>query len=1106
MLTERPGESHIDGRSAPPSGGCGHTLIPVSNLPASSVALQLRLLGPLEARLDGVLLAVGGPRQRALLALLALAAGTPVPVSELIDLLWDEAPPPTAVNTVQVYISRLRRLLTGKDGVTPLRTVAGMYLLDLPPDAVDVRRFEFLAAAGRARLADGDPVGASAQLRAALQLWPGPALPDLEGMRAGQAAVARLESIRLGVLADRIEADALLGRHAILVPELEALVRRHPLDERFVAQLMTALYRDGRQAEAFAAHTALAGRLAQELGVDPGPDVRELHTRILRQDTALSSGPAPSPTVASPQQRQRVLRSPPAAATRTSEGHSPAQNSTATSPAGGELVGRRAELAEALALIIRADVRLVTLFGPGGVGKTRLADAIVAALISGNNPNTSRLRVVFVPLAALTEARRLSTEILQVLAGQPDWLGEPTLDIIARELGGEQVLLVLDNLEQLVDGDLSAIDDLLRRVSCLTVLATSRTVLRLPGERVLALGPLPVPAVGADADHVLGAEAVQLFQARARAVLPSFEVTAANADSVAALCRSLDGLPLALELAAARVRVLPPGEILRRLDRRMELLAGGTARLPERQRSMWAALDWSAQLLDPTELLVFGQLSVFAGGWTLAAAEQVCGPDDPQTPRVHHDEVVDVLARLVDKSLVVANGSGRLSMLETVRDYARQLLAADPALASCTRDRHVQHYAALAEQLGPLWRSWLNAGSMSPRDLLDRERANLAVVLEIAASRADQGEGELLGRLVTALLGYWFSAGRLREADRWVQAARRTTSMSPALRARLLLELGNLALVGGDPPTAAMLFSDAHTAAVQLGDTAVLIRSSSARALAARYLGALELSRELLEGALDILPARSDVAERDNLERALENEFAEVLDELGRSQEAIDLWQEGRRWALATDNPGQLAYPLINLARVALEAGDRVQTEALMQQALDAATASDSAPVLTDLLGAAGLLDYRLGNTRRASARLRRAVRLAHDCGQLLSLPEVIGLLGASLVRDDPRTGARLLAAARAWQAERSIAAVSRSAQTAVADAETWLLTTSSAVSSDQLAAERQRGASTPFGSMRRLYALDPGLRADGGPETGTDDTVIDLREQSSRRTADGKE
>ena len=1064
--------------------------------------MQIHLLGPLELLVDGRTVPAGGPRQRALLALLALSVGVAVPPSRLVDLLWGDAPPPAAANTVQVYVSRLRRLFTTGDGVSPLRSVSGAYLLDLPSDAIDVERFEALGDRGRARLAAGNPLAAAADLRAALAIWRGAALPDLAGTGVARPVIARLESLRLAVLADRIDADAQLGRHRALIPELEGLVLQYPLNERFVGQLMTALYRAGRQAEAFAAYTMAADRLVEELGVDPGPALRALHTRILRQDVDLDhvdlDGVDLDQGDAEVADRSPVL---------------PDQLISAS------LIGRRAELATLVGLVEQPETRLITVLGPGGAGKTRLV-AEVAALLRTRTDSGAR-RVVFVPLAAVTDAAEVPAEICRVLDVEPDWRGEAAIDAAVRALADGPVVLVLDNLEQLASGDLSSVVELLARVELLTVVTTSRAVLGQPGERMLVLGPLALPPEGCDRDpvSVAGAEAVQLFRERARAVLPSFEVTVANAAAVGALCRGLDGLPLALELAAARVRVLPPEEILSRLDRRMELLAGGAGHRPARQRSMWAALDWSARLLDPSELLVFGQLSVFAGGWTLAAAEQVCGwVSGPDL------DVVDVLGRLADKSLVVADGTGRLGMLETVRDYAREVLAADPAVAAITRDRHAAHYARLAEELGSSAGGWAgssgsssssrsssrSSSGLSPRARLDLESANLGLALEHAAGDRVAGhrvDGELLGRLVAGLLDHWFATGRLDEADRWFQAARRA-ELSPPLRAHLLFSFGNLAVVGADLPAAVEVLAEAHTAARQLGDTLLVVRTLAAQAVAARYLGRTDTALDLLTGALNVLAGRagSNVA---GLERALENELGTVLDELDRGPEAVELWVEGRRWAAAMDKPVQLAGSLVNLARSALDRGAGDEARALVAQALAAAEASESAPVLADVVATAGLVDHWTGRPGPAVARLREAVRLGQGCGHLLSLPEVVALLGSALVPDEPAAAARLLAAAQAWRVERSIA-VGRSARAVVAETEAALAAAvgSGQLSVEQIEAERRQGARTPFGSRCGLFLLDPGLRAEQrrfdltsatGDSVATGDPVIDLRRFAQR-------
>lgn len=1042
--------------------------------------MEVDLLGPLEVRVEGRQVPAGGARQRAVLALLALSVGAAVPPARMIDSLWDGDPPPTAANTLQVYMSRWRRQMANGASRTPLRTVSGMYVLDLPDAAVDARRFELAADEGRALLHAGDPRSASDRLRAGLRLWRSDSLPEMAVSATGQAELARLEARRLAALADRIDADALLGRHAELVPELQGLVLRYPLDERFVAQLMTALYRDGQQAEALAAYAATADRLVEELGVDPGPALRALHGRVLRQDLAtmaarpLNTGaislavrPAKNGgrggvALAAPV-RAIPTQSGPGAALATGsiarigdgEGGPPAQPGTAGSgPASSpeSLVGRRTELTAALDLLRRPEVRLVTLLGPGGAGKTRLAGEI--ARLRGLDRS---MRVAFVPLAAVRHPAGIVREICRVLGAGADWAGEPALDVAARALDGQPALLVLDNLEQLVGAGLDPVRQFLEKLPQVTVLATSRAVLKLPGERLLLLGPLPE------------ADAVRLFTERARVVLPGFRVSEENARAVAALCRALDGLPLALELAAARVRVLPPEEILRRLDRRLELLAGGDARLPERQRSMWAALDWSAQLLDPAELRVFGQLSVFAGGWTLDAAEAVCRSEEPGTP------VVDVLGRLADKSLVVADGTGRLGMLETVRDYAREVLAAHPSTAGATRDRHADHYAALAERVGPQVRGWLTAATGSPRAVLDSESGNFAAALHHVAGDGERpADGERLGRLVAGLLDHWFATGRVRMADRWLRAAR-AAEMSPGLRARLMLSFGNLAVIRGDLDAANEALLEAGS-----GDPALAVRAAAVQGVAARYRGRTEEALTHLAGALERLEA-ANLPEVDAvaLERALENELGEVLSELGRVDEAVALWQDCRRWAAAADNPGHLAYPLVNLARAALDAGRSGAADDLIAEALAAAEASETIPVLADVMAAAGLVDLRSGQRGRAVTRLRRAVQMAHDCGQMLSLPETVGLLGAALLDDEPAVATRLLAASRAWRAVRGLSLVNGAAREVIEKAETELLLGASPL-------EQARGERVPFGSLRGLTMLDPGLRR--APR------VIDLR------------
>ena len=1021
----------------------------------------IRLLGPLDVLVDGTEAAVGGPRPRALLSLLALTPGTAVTTPRLVDILWDGEPAASAANAVQVYVSRLRRALTPAGGGSPLRAAGGGYLLDLPDEAVDVRRFERLAAAGHEQLAraGADPAAlerAAATLGEGLALWRGPALTELAGLSAADGLIARLEGRRLSALHDRLDAEAALGRYPQIVPELEELVRSHPLDEQLVGRLMTALYHSGRQADALAAYTEAGSRLADELGVDPGPALRELYTGILRQDLARpvvrpapAEPPAPpnDPPIdppAEPPVAQVPSTVPPVTAWRAAF----ARPRTA-------LVGRTEELRQALELVADPQVRLVTLLGPGGTGKTRLSLEVA-----------SRVEALVVQLATVLDPVEVLPEIVRALGGSPQFATEPLLDVAARallETGPRPPLLVLDNLEQLVreDGPIPGLAELLDAVPSLTLLATSRSSLRLAGEHVLALAPLPLPALNRAADprtvreEALGSDAVRLFRDRARAVLPGFDVTEANAAAVAEICRTLDGLPLALELAAARVRTLPPAQMLTRIGNRLKLLTGGPRDIPDRHRSMRAALDWSVHLLDPAQRRLFAQLSVFVGGWTLEAAEAICRPDQPGEGA---EDLLDLLDRLVDQSLVVSDGSGRMALLQIVREHAAEQLAGGAALdeeaVHATRRRHAEYHAELAERLG--W-GWRNASPEGKAEL-DVEAANMAVALQFAES---DGDGALLGRLVAGLVDYWFFSGRLTQARRWFAVAS-DADVPPSIRARLLMAAGNISLVQGDLKRAVEDFRAAHDEAVKLGDDLFQSRSLGGMSIAYRYLGQFEQALASQEGAIA-------AAERSGLHRRLpelSNERAEVLFELGRVEEAIPAFERLREWATLEDEPDDLPYALVNLAFVAEEQGDPARARRLIAAAERAAEASDSVPDRAQALASVGVLTLRVNGAAHAAALLRTAAELTHASGQLLRLPELVCLYGAALqALDQPVAAARLLGAGTAWLAERSMVP-GRLTRRVIAEAEQALATAGPA---EAVTAARAAGAQTPFGSLTEL-------------------------------------
>src|SRR5512132_188797 len=734
--------------------------------------MEIRLLGPLEVERQGRVVELAGRRLRLLVAVLALQAGRVVTAERLIDLLWEEASLPVdPANALQALVSRLRRALAAVGAGERLVSRPSGYLLAVVADQVDALRFERLAAEGHAHLTAERHREAVTTLRGALDMWRGPALAEFAGEPVAVAAATRLDELRLSALEDRIAAELALGEHARLVGELESLVAEQPLRERPQALLMRALYGAGRQAEALAVYQRARQVLAEQAGLDPGPELRSLQQAVLAHD----------PSLAAPTQAPGATRAaPPLPTVRRGRGNLPA--------ALASFVGREEELGQVLELLGRQ--RLVTLTGPGGVGKTRLAGEAARRLVGDG---LSADGTWLVELAGLRDDRLLPLAVLDVLGVAEE---RPRLDAPAGTTTAEdrllaalelrQAVLVLDNCEHLADPVARLVERVLAACPGVRVLATSREPLRVPGEARWPVPALPVPPPGPCSVAELGGfAATRLFLERAAAAAPGFAVRdPAEAAAVAEVCRRLDGLPLAIELAAARAGALPPPQLAARLDDRFRLLTAGARTALPRQQTLRAVMDWSWELLGPSEQAVLRRLAVLMGGASLAAAEMVCaGPDLPAT------EVADIVARLVDKSLLSMApapapaplwwpgiealglppppepiGEPRYQLLETVRGYAAERLA-EAGEADQAARAHATWFAGLAEAAEPELRG---------RDQLvwfarvSADLDNLRVALQWFL---DRGEAAPAVRL-TAMLG-WFLllAGHGEEAARSLEAA-----------------------------------------------------------------------------------------------------------------------------------------------------------------------------------------------------------------------------------------------------------------------------------------------------------------------------------------------
>jgi predicted ATPase/DNA-binding SARP family transcriptional activator len=693
--------------------------------------VQIGLLGPFEVRTDdGAVADLPGARLRALLIALALEPGRVVSKATLIDWIWGEQPPADAANALQRLVSRLRKALP--EGL--IEGHPGGYRLTVEPDVVDAVRFERLI--GQARDAEGSR--RVRLLREALALWRGAAMADVghQDSEALDAAVTRLDRLRLAALEDRFDAELDLGHGAELVAELTDLVAAHPVRERLVAALMRALAAAGRDTEALFAYEGTREALADLLGVDPSPELSAVHVALLRGELG-----------------------------RREENRKTNVRAELTS-----FVGRDADVAAVRELI--GEHRLTTLIGPGGSGKTRLATETARTLLDGLPDG-----IWLVELAAIGAGGDVAQAALAGLGLRDALLGSsPSADPVdgfVAAIRDRETLLILDNCEHVIESAAVFADRVLGECRRLRILASSREPLGITGEALWQVEPLALPNAGPGASPVdiESSPAVQLLRDRASAVRKDLGDDARTVSTMARICRALDGMPLAIELAAARLRTMTIEQLASRLDDRFRLLTSGSRTALPRHKTLRAVVDWSWELLTEAERVVLRRLSVFSGGTSLEAAERVCAASPVEQAAVKPDDVLELLTSLAEKSLLVTEGNRthddgvlRYRMLGTIKEYAADRLA-EAGETGLARQAHLGYFIDLAESAEPHLR---RAEQLAWLARLEADHDNIGAAMRGAIAA---GEAQAAMRLAAAAGWYWWLGGRRSEGFELMVAA-----------------------------------------------------------------------------------------------------------------------------------------------------------------------------------------------------------------------------------------------------------------------------------------------------------------------------------------------
>jgi predicted ATPase/DNA-binding SARP family transcriptional activator len=862
-------------------------------------ALWIRALGPLEVTAGGTPVAVRAGQQRIVLECLALRANSVVTSDFLIEALWAGKPPAKPGPQLQVYVANLRRALdpARSKGAASQRLASrpGGYMLTLAEDELDLLRFREQVAAGELAVQAGDLAGGAESLRQAMELFRGQAFPDLEDSELFRPELDKLEESRLDAYQDLAEVELALGQHGTLVGELQTLVAQHPYRERLWASLALALYRSDRQADALSACRHARRVFTEELGIDPGLRLREMERSVLQQDASLAA-----PTSNGHRRiRQRLDNLP-----------------TELTP----LVGRDAELKEVCSMYAAEGCRLVTLTGSGGTGKTRLALAAAAKLGLGMADG-----VGWVDLAPLTQAQQVPAAIAAAL-GLEDRAGEDPLKVAARFLRRRRLLLVLDNFEHLEEA-WPVVLDMLTAAPDLRIMTTSRRRLGLRAEYEYELAPLALPPLDPPLPPPLLKEvpAVKLLLSRGRAVRPHFTLDSGNAAVVTRLCHRLDGLPLAIELAAAQLRRRSESELLEDLEVSLAALPAAFRDLPDRQRTLTATIAWSYQLLGEAERQLLDQLGVFAADPTVAPVSSVCG----STPATEA-EAEALLAGLARHSLLSRYadpaGAKRVSMLQAIREYARDCLSSRGEAATVRR-RHAEYYLGLAEAVSP--QLWGKDQVVAVR-LLHADAPDLRGALLWATGR--DGSTDLALRLVGQLWHYWeLTEDAAEQCEIALKLVAGPPNGPPRLQGPALSGTATLCWLLGRNEEAAELHRRALQAFQSAGNHQGVAWTTMCLAVQAMEVSDTVTGHRLAAEALTLPHAspRTRAAALVVLER--------LAFYAGDHARALDLSRESVKLARPLGDRFLLGIVLTNLAESSEQAGDYDAAERLLHEAVDAA-------------------------------------------------------------------------------------------------------------------------------------------------------------------------